>query len=122
MRDRAARLIQAKLEATFERYSGEVLAGGQATPERFIEALEAEGLSLSIADTEAVGAGTGDRRMGGAGTGDRRTESVGVGIAGMATFDRRTGVDRRAGGELGRARPEGRRSLGLLARRVRGLS
>ena len=112
MSEQAARIIQVRVEAAFERYSGEVLAGGEATPERFIEALKAEGLSLSIAETGALGVASGDRR----------TESVGVGIVGVATGDRRTGSDRRAGGDLGRARPVGRRIPGMLGRRVRGLS
>ena len=48
MSDRDPRVIEAKLEAAFDRYTRAVMSGLEPTPALFIEALENEGLSLSI--------------------------------------------------------------------------
>jgi hypothetical protein len=49
MTDRDPRPIDARLEAAFDRYNRAAMAGLEPSPGLFIEALEAEGLSLSIA-------------------------------------------------------------------------
>ena len=58
MTDRDPRPIDARLEAAFDRYNRAAMAGLEPTPGLFIEALEAEGLSLSIATATPADAGT----------------------------------------------------------------
>lgn len=56
MTDRDPRPIDARLEAAFDRYNRAAMAGLEPTPGLFIEALEAEGLSISIATSEPANA------------------------------------------------------------------
>lgn len=48
MSERDPRSIEVRLESAFDRYNRAVIAGVEPTPGLFIEALEAEGLWLSL--------------------------------------------------------------------------
>ena len=52
MNEIEARLIEVRLEAAFDRYNRAAMAGIEPTLELFVEALEAEGLALSLAASE----------------------------------------------------------------------
>ena len=86
MKERDARLIEAKVEAAFDRYNRAVLSGLEPTPGRFVDSLEAEGLSLSISSATAVQKAP------------EQTRSAGWQVRGASTFfGRRAGdlVERR---------------------------
>ena len=57
------RLIEAKVEAAFDRYNRAVMSGQEPTPELFIESLEAEGLRLTPSAQPTYRMGTVDRRV-----------------------------------------------------------
>ena len=57
------RLIEARVEAAFDRYNRAVMSGVEPTPELFIESLEAEGLRLLPAAQPTYRMGTVDRRV-----------------------------------------------------------
>ena len=66
MTRRDAAQIEAGVEAAFDRYNRAVLSGVEPTAARFIESLEAEGLSLSLSrhradETEPVQRRTADQ-------------------------------------------------------------
>jgi len=48
------RPIEARLEAAFDRFNRAAITGMEPTPALFMEALEAEGLRLSLTVTEAL--------------------------------------------------------------------
>ncbi len=53
MKDRDRRVIEAKLEAAFDRYSSAVLSGTEPTSALLIESLQSEGLNLSLSRASA---------------------------------------------------------------------
>ena len=57
------RLIEARVEAAFDRYNRAVLSGLEPTPALFLESLEAEGLRLMSAAQPTYRMGTVDRRV-----------------------------------------------------------
>jgi hypothetical protein len=57
------RLIEARVEAAFDRYNRAVMSGVEPTPGLFIEALEAEGLRLLPASQPSYRMGTVERRV-----------------------------------------------------------
>ena len=54
MSDRDPRVLEVKLEKAFDRYTRAVMSGLEPTPALFIEALENEGLSLSISTAGTI--------------------------------------------------------------------
>lgn len=48
MSERDRREIEARLQAAFDRFNEAVIAGEEPTPPLFLEALDAEGLELSV--------------------------------------------------------------------------
>ena len=55
-------MIEAKLEAAFDRYSLAVLSGTEPTSGLFIESLQSEGLILSLSLSRASASAPDDRR------------------------------------------------------------
>ena len=74
MSDRDSGLLEAKVEAAFDRYTRAVLSGLDPTPALFIDSLEAEGLRLSYSAPSPYANGAGDRRVA-----ERRAASIPVG-------------------------------------------
>jgi hypothetical protein len=62
MSQRTDPTIEVKLEAAFDRYNRAVITGMEPTPALFMEALEAEGLSLSLMGPESADATSARRR------------------------------------------------------------
>lgn len=54
MSEHDPRPIEARLEAAFDRFNRAAITGMEPTPVLFIEALEAEGLSVSLTVPETV--------------------------------------------------------------------
>lgn len=86
MSDRDTRLIGAKLEAAFNRYSLAVLSGQEPSPDLFIESLAAEGLRLGLTSPASAISAPGERRVA-----ERRAnyEPVGLGRRGPGLLGRR---------------------------------
>ena len=89
--DHDPRPIEARLEAAFDRFNRAAITGMEPTPVLFIEALEAEGLHLSLAVPETLGVTTPEAA---GAVGPKRTKA---------------------------AAPAGRRADGLVPGRVRAL-